>query len=167
MFVHNKFIDVWIRFFGDNSGKLVIINIQNNFLEFCWFSKDHHPKKTQLWTFTTIFLPTYTRVKCCWKYSHWGRISEISFIMKKNSYLREAWNVMDFFIVFFGIISSYLNSTNLKALRAFRVLRPLRTISKVKSLKIMINTLLKSIVLLKDSMIIILFYYTLFAIMGS
>jgi hypothetical protein len=87
--------------------------------------------------------------------------------MNKNSYLREAWNIMDFFIVVFGIISTYLNSTNLKALRAFRVLRPLRTISKVKSLKTMINTLLKSIALLKDSMIIILFYYTVFAITGS
>ena len=56
-----------------------------------------------------------------------------------NSYIRNGWNIIDFLIVVFALISIAFSSINLKfikALRMLRVLRPLRMISRNPSLKI-------------------------------
>ena len=55
---------------------------------------------------------------------------------------------------------------NLTVLRAFRVLRPLKTIKSIKHLKMLLTALFSSISLLKDTMIILVFFYIIFAIAG-
>lgn len=92
------------------------------------------------------------------------KIIGLGFICNKNSYLRDIWNVLDFFI----IITSYLpviftendNTSSFKfsSLRTFRVLRPLRTISSVKSLRNLLVTLISSIPLLLDILLFFLFF---------
>ena len=52
----------------------------------------------------------------------------------------------------------------LKNLKVLRILRPLRTVSRIKSLKLMLNAIISSFATLKDIIIIMFFYYTLFAI---
>ena len=55
---------------------------------------------------------------------------------------------------------------NLNALRVFRVLRPLRTISSIKSLKVLLITLFSSLPMLLDSILILAFFFLIFAIAG-
>lgn len=51
----------------------------------------------------------------------------------KNSYLRNAWNAIDFGIVLLSLVSMFITNNKLKIvkiLRLLRVLRPLRVISR-------------------------------------
>jgi hypothetical protein len=57
----------------------------------------------------------------------------------EGSYLRSGWNLIDFLVVIFSIISLIITNTKLKIVKIFRllrVLRPLRMISRNKGLKI-------------------------------
>ena len=56
-----------------------------------------------------------------------------------NSYLRSGWNVIDFLVVVFSVVSLIITSSKLKIVKIFRllrVLRPLRVISRNKGLRI-------------------------------
>jgi hypothetical protein len=56
-----------------------------------------------------------------------------------NSYIKNPWNIIDFIIVVFSIVSLLFSGVNLKfikALRMLRVLRPLRMISRNEGLKV-------------------------------
>ena len=55
------------------------------------------------------------------------------FILNKNSYMRDPWNILDITIIFSGFLSIYLKGKggNLSVLRSFRVIRPLRTVSSI------------------------------------
>lgn len=57
------------------------------------------------------------------------RIISMGMFMHENSYLRDAWNWIDFVGVITGIIElCKIQGGSLRALRALRVLRPLRSI---------------------------------------
>lgn len=96
------------------------------------------------------------------------KIFALGFVLRKGSYLRDAWNVLDFIIVVSGYLSYLPNtrSVNLKGLRALRVLRPLRTISSIKPLRRIITSLVKAIPLFCDVILILLLLFLVFAIAG-
>ena len=97
------------------------------------------------------------------------KILGMGFIFNKAAYLRDAWNCLDFIIVSSGYLPYLLSNSsgiNLSSLRSFRVLRPLRTISTIKSLKKILGALFSAVPLLKDSIIVLLFFYMIFAIGG-
>ena len=85
----------------------------------------------------------------------------------QNSYLRDPWNILDFFIVTFGFLSIFAAaSINLSSLRVFRVLRPLRTITKIEGLKVLFTALISALPLLRDTVIVLIFFFIIFAIAG-
>lgn len=88
------------------------------------------------------------------------------FALHKYAYLRNAWNWLDFLVVVLGYITMLPGVENLSGIRTFRVLRALRTISAVKGLKAMVNTLLKSIRMLSDVLILTTFFLCVFALIG-
>jgi hypothetical protein len=97
------------------------------------------------------------------------KIIGLGFILNKGAYLRDAWNILDFIIVSSGYLPYVLatdSGINLNSLRSFRVLRPLRTISTIKSLRKILTALFSAVPLLKNSIIILLFFYMIFAIAG-
>lgn len=98
------------------------------------------------------------------------KIMGMGFIFNKGAYLRDAWNILDFIIVasayFTLLFSSSSVSFSLSGLRAFRVLRPLRTISTIEGLKILVTALLSALPLLRDTIIILFFFFLIFAIAG-
>lgn len=90
---------------------------------------DSNQTNTYLETVEYIFLVIFT-AECVMKIIAYG------FVMHAGSYLRNGWNLLDFFIVVIGMLSITLSSLiefDVKALRAFRVLRPLRLVSGVPS----------------------------------
>lgn len=85
-----------------------------------------------------------------------------------DSYMRSAWNIMDFIIVDFSLISIFFSGSNLgaiKTLRMLRVLRPLRMISRNPGLKIAVNALMNAIPFLGDIIVVSLLFLLLFAIL--
>lgn len=96
------------------------------------------------------------------------KILALGFLFNKGSYLRDAWNILDFFIVVTSLLPYVISmSFNVSALRAIRVLRPLKTITKVKALKMIVKTLFLSFSLVMNSFIILLFVIIIFSIAGT
>lgn len=88
----------------------------------------------------------------------------------KDSYIRNAWNIMDFIIVVFSLISLSLRDAGskvgaIKTLRILRVLRPLRMISRNQGLKIAVNSLINAIPFIGDVLVVSLLFILLIAIL--
>lgn len=67
--------------------------------------------------------------------------------MKRNSYFRDFWNILDFTIVVTSILALVLTfSLNLNALRVLRVLKSLQAAQSIKALKQILTSLFASIV---------------------
>lgn len=97
------------------------------------------------------------------------KIIGLGFILPKGAYLRDGWNILDFTIV----VSSYIpilfegsSGVNLQSLRSLRVLRPLRTITTIRPLKVLLGTIFASIPYLVNTIIILFFFFLVFAIGG-
>ena len=66
------------------------------------------------------------------------------FIVDKGSYLREYWNMLDFFIVVTSILDLTVTTIDvpfIKILRLLRTLRPLRFISHNEAMRTMVTAL--------------------------
>ena len=96
------------------------------------------------------------------------KIVSMGFICNHRSYLRDAWNILDFVIITSGYMSMFLEGSgvNLSALRSFRVIRPLRTISSVAGLRVIVSSLINALPLLRDSLLVLVFFFLVFAIAG-
>lgn len=96
------------------------------------------------------------------------KIVSLGFICNKGSYLRDAWNILDFTIISSGYLGKVMKGgANLSALRSFRVIRPLRTISSVQGLRVIVSSLINAIPLLRDSLLVLFFFFLVFAIAGT
>ena len=95
------------------------------------------------------------------------KIAAMGFIWNKHSYLRDSWNILDFVIVVSGYVGMmFQGGTNLSVLRSFRVIRPLRTISSIEGLRVIVSALVASLPLLRDTILVLLFFFVIFAIAG-
>lgn len=98
------------------------------------------------------------------------KIISMGFVFSKKSYLREAWNILDFFIVCVSVVGFLPiegGADSLKALRTFRILRPLRSVNKLPAMKQQIGSLLGAIPGLMRVFFFIIFIFTIFAIFGT
>ena len=78
-------------------------------------------------------------------------------------YLRQFWSILDLIVVIAGWVNMLTPaSMGLSALRAFRVLRPLRSISRIESVKILVETLALALPsAVNVTMMMIAFWYLL------
>ena len=96
------------------------------------------------------------------------------FIMHKGSYMRSAWNVLDFIIVAVGLVAFTVelnsrgkeNLTAARALRTFRALRPLRVASRAPGMKVVVQALFLAIPGITNVMFVCLLFYLIFGILG-
>jgi len=88
-----------------------------------------------------------------------------------DSYLHNPWNVMDFIIVIFSLISIVFSEGVdlgiIKVLRMLRVLRPLRMISRNPGLRIAVESLINAIPDIGNVLVVSLLFLLLFAILGT
>ncbi|XP_071746366.1 voltage-dependent calcium channel type A subunit alpha-1 isoform X5 [Lepeophtheirus salmonis] len=109
------------------------------------------------------------------------KILALGFVLHRGSYLRNAWNIMDFIVVVTGYItilspqeeseasSSSIPSeegVDLRTLRAIRVLRPLKLVSGVPSLQVVLKSILKALAPLMQIALLVMFAILIFAIIG-
>jgi hypothetical protein len=76
------------------------------------------------------------------------------------------WNYIDFLVVVGGYVSMIPGVGNISALRIVRVLRPLRTLNRLVGLRVIVLTLLHSLRSLGHVALLILFLFTVYAIVG-
>jgi hypothetical protein len=95
------------------------------------------------------------------------RIFSLGFVFEHDSYLRSYWNQLDFICVttaYLEVIGS--GGASLAGLRAFRVLRPLRFVNNIEGLKIVVQSVMSAIPVLKDTIYVLFFFFLIFAIGG-
>lgn len=90
-------------------------------------------------------------------------------ILRQDAYLRNGWNILDSSIVIVSLLSLILQNSQLrifKSLRTFRTLRPLRLISRAPGLKIVVNTFIYVIPDVVYVLVIVMLFFSLFAILS-
>merc|ERR1719191_755862 len=91
----------------------------------------------------------------------------LGFILGKTAYFRAAWNILDGVVVIVSLIDLFAGSSGMKALKTLRILRalcPLRVISRNENLKLVVNTLFKSIPELANLLIVGFLFFLIFAL---
>ncbi|XP_052870004.1 voltage-dependent calcium channel type A subunit alpha-1-like isoform X5 [Anopheles cruzii] len=97
------------------------------------------------------------------------KILALGFVMHKHSYLRNIWNIMDFFVVVTGSMTIFAEANvdvDLRMLRSFRVLRPLKLVSRIPSLQVVLKSIIKAMAPLLQIGLLVLFAIVIFAIIG-
>ncbi|XP_018406731.1 PREDICTED: voltage-dependent calcium channel type A subunit alpha-1 [Cyphomyrmex costatus] len=97
------------------------------------------------------------------------KIIALGFVLHRGSYLRNIWNIMDFFVVVTGSMTVFAETNvevDLRMLRSFRVLRPLKLVSKIPSLQVVLKSIIKAMAPLLQIGLLVLFAIVIFAIIG-
>ncbi|KAL1138768.1 hypothetical protein AAG570_008830 [Ranatra chinensis] len=97
------------------------------------------------------------------------KILALGFVLHRGSYLRNIWNIMDFFVVVTGSMTIFAESNvdvDLRMLRSFRVLRPLKLVSRIPSLQVVLKSIIKAMAPLLQIGLLVLFAIVIFAIIG-
>ncbi|CAD7087318.1 unnamed protein product [Hermetia illucens] len=97
------------------------------------------------------------------------KILALGFVLHKHSYLRNIWNIMDFFVVVTGSMTIFAEANvdvDLRMLRSFRVLRPLKLVSRIPSLQVVLKSIIKAMAPLLQIGLLVLFAIVIFAIIG-
>lgn len=97
------------------------------------------------------------------------KLISMGLVMDEGSYLSDAWNQMDFFIVMTSIIDMSLDGLEIKfikILRMLRALRPLRFLSSNVQLKLLVNALISSLGGLFNVLIVLVVVFLIYAIVG-
>lgn len=92
------------------------------------------------------------------------------FAMHPGAYLRSVGNCFDFFIVVVSLAVETMNVSSLRFMRSFRLfraLRPLRLLNRVKSMQIVVATLVHVMPDLGGILLLGFFQFLVFAILGT
>lgn len=95
------------------------------------------------------------------------KIIAMGFAIGQGTYLKDPWNWLDFFVVVTSLLAFLPNVYNVSGLRTFRLLRPLRSLSTMKSMRILVGTLMKSLQELGGVLSLEIFFFLIFAILGT
>lgn len=94
------------------------------------------------------------------------KIIGMGFILDLGSYLRNPWNWLDFIVVLSSLLTEIPQLKSISSMRTIRLLRPLRTLTTMPSMKILIGTLIASVTQLGGVLLLAIFFFTIFAILG-
>jgi len=152
MLIKNKFFDKTILF-------LILLN--------CIFlamdSNEPHFESTSMGGAIVIAEVIFTVAFVC---EMVFKVVGMGFFMGPGSYLRDYWNMLDFFVVVLGLLGYLPGVANFSGIRTVRVLRPLRTITGVEGMRVLVVTLLKSLPMLFDVLVLVFFAFFIFGIVG-
>ena len=90
------------------------------------------------------------------------KVIALGFFFLPHSYLRDPWNILDFVVVILGWVRLLINEDNISAIRTIRILRPLRTINSMPGMSSLVSTILVSLPILFDILVLFLFMLLVF-----
>lgn len=89
------------------------------------------------------------------------------FLLEKFTYLRDAWNWLDFAVIIMAYMTIVIEDLgNLSVIRTFRVLRALKTVAIIPGMKTIVGAVIDSVKNLKDVVVLTLFSLSVFALLG-
>ena len=91
------------------------------------------------------------------------------FAFGPTTYLRDPWNVLDFFIVIASVVDAAVSQIDIpmiKVLRLLRTFRPLRFITHNASMRIIVTALFRSLGAIFNTLVVILVIWLMFSIVG-
>ena len=94
------------------------------------------------------------------------KVIGMGFLLDDGSYMRDPWNWLDFIVVVSSLLTEIPQMKSVSGMRTFRLMRPLRSLTTMPSMKILISTLLSSVAQLGGVLILAIFFFTIFAILG-
>ena len=96
------------------------------------------------------------------------KIIALGFVLSSNTYLRDPWNCLDFFVAVSANVNLILKNggTAFNVLRMFRLLRPFKTIKVFPNMRRFFNILINSFFDLMSIYILMLFIIFIFSILG-
>ena len=103
------------------------------------------------------------------------KTTSLGFVLGKEAYLKNSWNVLDFFLIALSIIEEFINrflSKEIGSLSMFRIfriiraLRPLRAIKSAPELQLIINSLISSFGSIGRTVIICISFIFFSAVLG-
>jgi len=97
------------------------------------------------------------------------KVLALGFFVGRHTYLDDAFNYLDLFIVIVGVMDFFPSdgsSSNLSALRSLRVMRPLKLVTKFKDLREVVVILLSCIPDLNNAVGLVCFILLVFGILG-
>ena len=74
---------------------------------------------------------------------------------------------MDFSVVVLGWLSNFLKSGDISAIKVIRILRPLRTINQIPKMPSLVATIMKSLPIMFDVMVLFLFMMVMFGTIAT
>ena len=84
------------------------------------------------------FVAAFT-IECVFK------ILGMGFCLDAGSYLRDAWNWLDFLVVISSLMTEIPQLKSVSGMRTLRLMRPLRSLTTMPSMRLLISTLLASV----------------------
>jgi len=93
----------------------------------------------------------------------------MGFLFERGCYLRDGWNILDFFVVLTSILSIAqvkFGDVDIGSIRTLRMLKALRNVNSIKGLRNIIITLIEALPDLGNVVVFLLFIIILFAILG-
>lgn len=95
------------------------------------------------------------------------KVIAMGFFMRAHSYLRDSWNILDFLVVVLGWVSNFMDGNDVSAIKVIRILRPLRTINQIPNMSSLVSTILNSLPIMFDVMVLFLFMLIMFGTIAT
>ena len=94
------------------------------------------------------------------------KVGALGLALHEGAYLRDAWNWIDFVVVLVGWLAYFPAIENVSAIRSFRLLRPLRTITQVRGMRVIVTSLLDSVPMMANVLLLFAFVIFCFGVIG-
>ena len=88
------------------------------------------------------------------------------FLFDNFTYLRDAWNWLDFSVIGMSYVTIAIDLGSFSALRTFRVFRALKSVAVIPGLKTIVSAIIYSVKNLRDVIILTIFALAVFALLG-
>ena len=95
------------------------------------------------------------------------KIIAMGFVTREHSYLRDPWNKLDFVVVVMGWVSLMIKSGDISAIKVIRILRPLRTINQIPNMSSLVATILNSLPIMFEVMVLFFFMLIMFGTIAT
>jgi len=100
------------------------------------------------------------------------KVLAMGLLLAPGSYMRDPWNLLDMAVVILGLVGLPCEITkcagggNYTSIRVVRVFRPLRAINGVKGMRVLVSTIIQSLPMLVDVLLLCSFVFVLMGIIG-
>lgn len=94
------------------------------------------------------------------------KVLAMGILLPQGAFLRDGWNWIDFAVVVFGWLALLPQFENVSAVRSIRVFRPLRTITRIRGMRVIVQSLIDAVPMMANVVLLFLFALSLFGVVG-